>query len=193
MVFVRWSEAFVVGLYFSVAGCASSPQMKMCTLLSFITLSLLLAGCNKAGTPTEGSDDTAANAPAPSASDEKTADDKTAAKDQGKKKDDHGTLPKEVQAFHDVFAPVWHIEDKAERRKKFCDAPDKILEASDVFAEMKAPPGVDAEGWKKATYDLVAYIADADRVCGDKPKVFDNHLTGAHDALHKLMELSAKN
>jgi hypothetical protein len=178
------------------------PGMKTYALLSAIAVSLLLFGCNKgesASKPTEAADkgaaaDKAAADTAPAPAPEPPADpvdDKPAA-DEGDKHEDHGAQPKEVQAFHDVFSPIWNIEDKAERQKKFCAGAEKILEAADVFAEMKPAEGVDAKAWSKATNDLGAYIADADRVCSEKPEPFNKFLTGAHDAFHAIMELTAK-
>jgi len=166
--------------------------------LTIVLCSIALLGCKNGDTPAPEAKEPSAAAPAAQEGHEAPGQGgheghEHAGKEGHEAHGDHGKLPTQIQAFHDAFAPVWHIENKDERRKKYCtkEAAEKILAAMDGLGELKAPEGADAKAWELAKNNLEAHTSDADRVCGDDAAAFEKSLTGAHDALHEVMKLAS--
>ena len=101
--------------------------------------------------------------------------------------DEHGDLPAELVAFHDVLKPLWH-DETPDRQAKACaqvgelDAKAGPLAGVEVAAEKK-------EAWTSAVAQLEASIDELGTACtggGD----FMASFTRVHDGFHGLVELA---
>lgn len=94
-----------------------------------------------------------------------------------------------LDAFHDVFAPVWHTEQDAERAKKGCDQAAAIHAHAQKIEEAEAPPGAkDAAAWKTDAHEL---MVNADALVTDcKAGTTDTNprLKTLHEGFHKLLD-----
>ncbi|HTM23472.1 MAG TPA: hypothetical protein VL172_23275 [Kofleriaceae bacterium] len=90
---------------------------------------------------------------------------------------EHEEFPEPVRKFHDVLAPLWHMEVGTERTLKTC--------ASIADLEREAGPLADAT--------LDASLADLEKACGepDRPR-FDAAFTKVHESFHAIAEKSEK-
>lgn len=101
--------------------------------------------------------------------------------------DEHGDMPAELVAFHDVLKPLWH-DETPERQAKTCgqvgelDAKAGPLAGVEVAAEKK-------EAWTSAVAQLDASIDELGAACtggGD----FMASFTKVHDGFHGLLEIA---
>jgi hypothetical protein len=101
--------------------------------------------------------------------------------------DEHGDMPAELVAFHDVLAPLWH-DETPERQAKTCaqvgelDAKAGPLTGVEVAAEKK-------DAWTAAVTQLDASIDELGAACtagGD----FTASFTKVHEGFHGLLEIA---
>jgi hypothetical protein len=94
-----------------------------------------------------------------------------------------------LEGFHDVFAPLWHMDPGPERAEKACDK-TAALRAKAVALEAEPVPEaarVDEAGWRTETRELVAEIdaLRADCEVEGRPGL-DPRLKGIHERFHQL-------
>ncbi|HUS67570.1 MAG TPA: hypothetical protein VMZ28_23705 [Kofleriaceae bacterium] len=101
--------------------------------------------------------------------------------------DEHGDMPAELVAFHDVLRPLWH-DETPERQAKTCaqvgelDAKAGPLTGVEVAADKK-------EVWTSAVAQLEASIDELGAACtggGD----FMASFTKVHEGFHGLLEIA---
>ncbi|MCC6874700.1 MAG: hypothetical protein IT378_10385 [Sandaracinaceae bacterium] len=102
---------------------------------------------------------------------------------------DHGAMPAEMSAFHDVLRPVWHGEEGAARAQAACDASASFTERAQAVAGASAPEGIDASAWTAAGANLVAKVQALSTACSADPTTAGPALAEVHDAFHALMDL----
>ena len=102
--------------------------------------------------------------------------------------DEHGDMPAELVAFHDVLKPLWH-DETPERQAKTCgqvgelDAKAAPLAGVEVAAEKK-------DAWTAAVAQLESSIDELNAACtggGD----FVGSFTKVHDGFHGLLEIAS--
>lgn len=93
----------------------------------------------------------------------------------------HGTLG----AFHDVLAPVFHMEKGSERDAKACGSvPDFETRATNVVKDLRSEKD---PAFKAAAEALKAKVGELDAACGEHEGVADK-LGAVHDAFHAALE-----
>jgi hypothetical protein len=102
----------------------------------------------------------------------------------------HHDLGGALGAFHDVLAPVYHMEKGAARDEKTCAS---VGAMRDTGAKVAAEPAGDAAAWTPAAETLSKRIDELDTACKaaghpDAPA----KLESLHDAFHALMDLARK-
>ena len=119
--------------------------------------------------------------------------DETGAHNEGEH-DEHSGMPAEMAAFHDVLAPLWHVEPAQARMDKYCA--DANVEAvsvpADALVAAPAPAGVDAEAWATTVGRMGNEFADTFGACSLDLATFDATFGAAHDLFHDLMEMLAQ-
>jgi hypothetical protein len=104
----------------------------------------------------------------------------------------HHELTPELDAFHDLLAPLWHADKGDARRQKTCGAvPDFKTRAAAVKAAA-APASVDAAAWSGAGAELETAVSGLEAACGGAdPAAFDPAFEAVHTKFHGAMELVA--
>jgi len=94
-----------------------------------------------------------------------------------------------LDAFHDVFAPVWHTENDAERVAKGCENAAAIHAHVQKIEEGTIPEkATDQEGWKT---DAHALMIEADGLVSDCKAGTEGvapRMKNLHDGFHKLLD-----
>lgn len=133
-----------------------------------VWLALALAGCGGgAAADEEPADDTAGG--------EHEHAEEEHVHQGGEEHRDHPEMTPELRAFHDVLAPVYHMDPGAERAQASCDAADSMASlAADVSEE------------------TVTAVEGLSTSCAGEPDVEGTEaaLESVHDAFHHAMEAS---
>ena len=108
------------------------------------------------------------------------------------KEDHHHKLTPELDAFHQLLAPLWHADKGEARRSKTCGAvPDFKMKAAAVKAAA-APASVEAATWSSAGAELEAAVTGLETACGGTdPAAFEPAFEAVHSRFHGAMELVA--
>ncbi len=102
---------------------------------------------------------------------------------------EHSSLPPEVKAFHDTFAPHYHAAKNPDRMKGTCAAIPDFTSAAAAIAKAPTPAGVDAAAWTDASGKLAASIEALDGTCkANDAAAFDPAFETLHNNFHGLME-----
>jgi hypothetical protein len=98
----------------------------------------------------------------------------------------HRKLSAGMEAFHDVLAPVYHMDKGAARDDKTCAA---VPSMKDAAAKVAAEPSGDASSWKARSDALTASVTALETACGAPGKgEVGVKLEAVHDAFHALMK-----
>lgn len=87
----------------------------------------------------------------------------------------HHHLPKDVDAFHALLAPVWHARPGKERSRNACGKAVEMDKAARDIQSTDAAP-------------LVGAVAALKSSCQGKPADVDGALFDVHEAFHKLID-----
>lgn len=93
--------------------------------------------------------------------------------------EEHGDMPAEVQAFHDVLAPLWHAPEGAERTAKTCDSTGALEEKAVAIEAVWKTEG-------KELHDSVKALAE--ECARDGRPEFQTRFAAVHTAFHALAE-----
>lgn len=104
-------------------------------------------------------------------------------------KHDHGDLPPEVEAFHEVLSPRWHAEKNEARVKDTCDAGGEFSARADALVQLAPPKGADPARWTSTTQELREAVTALDAACksGDAA-AFEPAFHRVHEGFHAVME-----
>lgn len=141
-----------------------------------VALALAIAGCGGSGTEAEPADDTSAGGEEHAHHDEHHSHDEAGHAEEhhhGEEPHDH-TMSAELRAFHDVLAPVYHMDPGAERAQASCDAAAQLTSLAPDVSE-------DAVG-AVATLTTTCEAEELDAAAAEE------NLEGVHDAFHHAME-----
>jgi hypothetical protein len=107
----------------------------------------------------------------------------------GKEHDHHHGFVGALDGFHEVFAPIWHMQPGPERLKKACDELTRLTEkaAAVQSGPVPEPAKADETGWKTEAGALVTEVdgLKADCAVKERPGV-EARLKTVHDGMHKL-------
>ncbi len=112
---------------------------------------------------------------------------------EGHEGGEHPTLTPEMNAFHDVLAPLWHAEPGVERKENTCKATAQLHElAAQIF--VAAPAGADLTVWQQEASALDGALGELDGPCfggmtNQGTMTFEDAFHGVHQQFHVLMEL----
>lgn len=104
--------------------------------------------------------------------------------------DHHSALPTPVARFHDIISKDWHAPEGPDKLRNACSHTGAyLLTAQDVVAA-KAPAGVNAGDWGKATVKLNEASISFSALCaaGDNGKT-GKGLSTLHDRFHDVVKL----
>jgi hypothetical protein len=106
--------------------------------------------------------------------------------------DHHHELTPELDAFHELLAPLWHADKGEARRSKTCSSmPDFKTKAAAVKGAA-APASVDAAAWTGAGGELEAAVSGLETACaGADLAAFEPAFEAVHTKFHGAMELVA--
>lgn len=96
--------------------------------------------------------------------------------------DEHGEMPVELRAFHDVLAPNWHAAQGPDRQNKTCAQIGDFEKDADAIA--KAP-------WSHGGHDLVESVSQLRLACTNdttSQEQFQAAFEKVHNAFHALLE-----
>ncbi len=109
--------------------------------------------------------------------------------DHGDKHDHHGgekhhkkLADGPVKDFHDVMAPVFHMEKGAARVEKTCAAVPAMKDKAAALVSAAAADG------KADAAALSTSVGDLETACGGDKTTVEAKLETAHDAFHKVMD-----
>ncbi|PCI72745.1 MAG: hypothetical protein COB38_03615 [Gammaproteobacteria bacterium] len=86
-------------------------------------------------------------------------------------------FPKEIMAFHHVMAPLWHMDEGAERTNLSCDTTDKMLSLTKDIADSE---------------NLANAVTEMKKTCTDKKANIQADFKKVHDAFHKVSDKTKK-
>ena len=93
-----------------------------------------------------------------------------------------------LDAFHDVFAPVWHTEPDAVRATKGCDQATAIHAHAQKVEEAPPPPNTkDEAAWKADAHELMVNADALVTECKAGPASAGPRLQSLHNGFHKLL------
>jgi hypothetical protein len=102
---------------------------------------------------------------------------------------EHENLTPELNAFHDLLAPLWHATAGAQRMADTCGAIDRFKAAADAVGKATPPVPTHADAWTTATRALVAAVDELAAACTAKSDAkFEAAFKKVHEAFHALME-----
>jgi hypothetical protein len=101
---------------------------------------------------------------------------------------EHAAMPAEVDALHDVLAPVWHSEPGSARATLACDSSASLAERSRAVQASAAPANVEAARWTELTAALTTTADALVTECGSGAAAAETRLSEHHDAFHHLLE-----
>ena len=98
-------------------------------------------------------------------------------------------MPVELTKFHDMLAPLWHMDKGLKRMKDTCAAVPDLRALADAVAKATPPTKANADTWTTGTRALVDAVATVEAACKkkDTPK-FEAAFSKVHDSFHFLME-----
>ena len=88
----------------------------------------------------------------------------------------HHQLPKDIDAFHAVIAPLWHARPGPERSLNAC------AQAGEMDRTARAITSADAR-------PLVAALATFGAKCKGQPAAVDAAFADVHEAFHRLIDV----
>jgi hypothetical protein len=97
----------------------------------------------------------------------------------------HMDLPPEMAAFHDVLAPLWHVEGE----KQPCPQAEELVARADAIRQAQVPAGVVEDDWHMHTLNLGSAADHLAFACRDEPGAVAAQLTTVHDEFHVLIEM----
>lgn len=106
---------------------------------------------------------------------------------------DHGDMPAEIVAFHDVLKPLWHDDKNPERMANTCAALPKFDQPAAALLASTVPEGGDKDKWVAAGPTLTASMADLKAKCDAKDAAgFEPAFAAMYNAFHGYMEATGK-
>lgn len=103
--------------------------------------------------------------------------------------EEHGELPPEVKAFHEILSPRWHAEKSDARTQDTCAAIPDFQARATTLAQMAPPAGADATRWSGTTGELGDAVTALDGACkGSDPAAFEPAFHSVHERFHAVME-----
>ena len=96
----------------------------------------------------------------------------------------------EIDALHDVLAPVFHAEPGATRAAAACENASALHDRSAAVAAAAAPEGVDGSHWHDETSELVSASDALVAECGASGPAAEERLEALHARFHGVMELA---
>ena len=103
----------------------------------------------------------------------------------------HADLPAGVNAFHESFAPVWHLESDEARSAGGCAKASEWETLAKGVGQHKAQRD-QAIAYSAAAKSLAEKVKAVSTACRQKKASVQAELTAAHDALHGVMKALAK-
>ncbi len=103
----------------------------------------------------------------------------------------HADLPAPVNAFHESFAPVWHLESDEARSAGGCAKASEWETLAKGVGQHKAQRD-QAIAYSAAAKSLAEKVKAVSTACRQKKASVQAELTAAHDALHGVMKALAK-
>jgi len=104
--------------------------------------------------------------------------------------EEHAHLPPALDAYHQVFHPVWH-GDEGTRGDRACTHAAELVRLADAhhaWATAEPPEGVPQESYDASSSLLVERSqALADACAADAANLPEGIVSGIHDPLHDLM------
>lgn len=98
----------------------------------------------------------------------------------------HGPQDGAMKGFHDVLAPVYHMDKGAPRDEKTCGS---VAAMKDAAAKVAAEPKGDPADWKAKSDALSQSIAGLEPACAAAGRAeVSAKLEVVHDAFHALMK-----
>lgn len=102
------------------------------------------------------------------------------------------SLPPELEAFHDVFEPVWHGAEDS-RGERACAAAEALFDHAEANhnAARTNPPAtvVEQDRWVTRSLDLVTAARHLDEACDEEAALPPARVEAVHDAYHALTDL----
>ena len=101
-------------------------------------------------------------------------------------------FPPEVEAFHDVLAPLWHADPGPGRTDNTCAALEDLGDRAEAVATGTVPPLEREEqlSWQQAAELLVVSVEELELVCDQEGRPgFEDSLSAVHDRFHALIAL----
>jgi hypothetical protein len=106
--------------------------------------------------------------------------------------EEHHKLTPELDAFHQVLAPLWHADKGEARQKDTCAAVPEFKTRAAAIKGAAAPASVDAAAWTSAGAELESAVAGLETACGGAdPAAFEPAFEAMHAKFHGAMELVA--
>ena len=96
----------------------------------------------------------------------------------------------EIDALHDVLAPVFHAEAGATRAAAACEHASELHDRSAAVHAASPPAGVDGSHWNDETTELVSASDALVAECGASGPEVEQRLEGLHVRFHGVMELA---
>ena len=176
--FVVWRRRAAVGLACR-ASAAISARMKLVKLAGVLLVSVVVAACGGGAEHAACEGEHCA---------EHSSGGEHHAMGEGEHHGEHAAMPAELDALHEVLAPVWHTAPGETRTAAACNEAATFRERSNAVRAAAAPAGVDAAAWNQGTATLVAHaealVASCAGANGDRDAKFSLY----HDAFHALVD-----
>lgn len=97
-------------------------------------------------------------------------------------------MPVELTKFHDMLAPLWHMEKGLKRMKDTCAAVADLRAAADAVAKATPPTKANADTWTTGTRALIDAVTTVEAACKKKDNTkFEAAFSKVHDSFHNLM------
>ncbi len=117
----------------------------------------------------------------------------TTTKTQPMAHEEHGDMPAEIVAFHDVLKPLWHDDKNPERMANTCAALPKFDQPAAALIASPTPAGGDKDKWAAAGPTLTATMTDLKAKCEAKDAAgFEPAFAAMHNAFHGYIEATGK-
>jgi hypothetical protein len=101
--------------------------------------------------------------------------------------DEHGDMPAQLVAFHDVLKPLWH-DETANRQANTCGQIAELDARAGALTQVEVAPDK-KEAWAAGVTQLDAAIEELGAGCTGKGD-FVASFTKVHDGFHALLELA---
>lgn len=163
----------------------------MYDLQRFILITGLVASmgaCGGPSTPAGGAQEPAGQEPAAM---EHEGHAHEGAPKQGGEGEHHHQFTPEIGAFHDVLAPIWHMEAGPERQAKTCEAAESFVTMAREVESGAVPEAAQGgpDAWAAATAKQTAAFEALQAGCAAQSDDITELFSAAHDAFHGVIDL----